>query len=258
LALILHIETSAEACSIALSKNGKLLSLRETLVERSHAQRITVFISEVLQESHAQLADLDAVAVSKGPGSYTGLRIGVSSAKGLCYALDKPLIGVSTLDAMSGFTESIILHPKESFESSITRERFSELEKVLEIYKNDRDLLLCPMIDARRHEVYAALYNLSGEQIRKIQADVVDENTYLPYLQKSRVLFFGPGAMKCKSLISHPNALFADQIHPSSIYMIKLAELAFSQETFEDIAYFEPYYLKDFAGSIPVKKPLGI
>ena len=258
LPILLHIETSAEACSVCLSKEGMILAARETLVERSHAHSITVFIAETMKESQLSLQEVDAICVSKGPGSYTGLRIGVSTAKGLCYAMEKPLIALGTLDSMAECIGKMVLQEKLPFHLPNLQAIASEISAILEKHPHPNTLLLCPMMDARRQEVYAGLYDVYGNTVRQIQADIVDENTYLPYLEKGAILFFGPGATKCQMLIQHPNAIFVGGIYPSSLPMLWGGERAFQNQKFENTAYFEPYYLKDFAGSIPLKKPLGI
>lgn len=252
---ILHIETSAEACSIAVSENGLPSAQQTTLIERSHAGSLHVFINEVMKSLDFDLNDLDAIAVSKGPGSYTGLRIGVSSAKGLCYALEKPLISVGTLDALADFTGKVCSEHLFNFGNDLISSQISQIQSALKNIKDSRNLLLCPMTDARRHEVYAAIYDRSGQnKIREIKADIVDENTYSEYLKSNPILFFGSGAMKCVQLINHSNAYFAEQIYPLSLHMLPIAQQKYKENIFEDVAYFEPFYLKDFAGSIPRRK----
>ena len=225
------IETATEVCSVALAFDGRLISLRETDKGNSHSANVAVFIDEVLKEVKKTPKDLDAVAVSKGPGSYTGLRIGVSSAKGLSYGLGIPLISIETLKAMTyGVLKNNII---------------------------DKNALFCPMIDARRMEVYSAFYNANLLQIREVQADIVDETTYLEYLEKYSIYFFGNGSEKCKDiLLQHSNAHFIEDIHLSSTYMIELAEEKYKQQEFENAAYFEPFYLKDFIAAKPVVKGL--
>lgn len=217
MALILLIETATKSCSVSLSSENKIIACKEKINEQySHAENLNIFIESLFKKTNSSIKDLDAIAVSKGPGSYTGLRIGVSAAKGLCYALDVPLISVSTLHAMAfGMTQ------KE---------------------KSD---LYCPMIDARRMEVYNAFYNSKNKEIRGIQADIIEEYSYQKELDK-KVLFFGDGAEKCKQVIQHPNARFIDGIFPSSKDMLEIANEKFAKKDFEDVAYFEPFYLKDF------------
>lgn len=214
---ILNIETSTKACSVALHKNGELIVSREDVTTNfSHSEKLLKFISELFSDEKLSLSDLDAIAVSMGPGSYTGLRIGVSTAKGLCYGLDIPLISISTLKAMS-------------------------FGMALEI-KAD---LYCPMIDARRMEVYSAFFDINNTEVRKIQADIIDENSYKKELEK-KVVFFGDGSEKIKEKIRHKNAMFISNIHPSAKNMGLLSYQKFTESLFEDLAYFEPFYLKDF------------
>jgi tRNA threonylcarbamoyladenosine biosynthesis protein TsaB len=217
MALLLAIETTTKNCSIALFENSNLLHLKEqNSAEYSHAEKLTLFIEEVIQKANITLKEINAIVLSKGPGSYTGLRIGTSTAKGLCYSLDIPLVSISTLKTMA----------------------FGMSKK--EDYK-----LYCPMIDARRMEVFASIYDQSNNQVREIKADIVDQHTYAEFLQ-DKVLFFGDGALKCKVIINNPNAHFIDGVFPSAKDMGVLAFESFSNKDFEDVAYFEPYYLKDF------------
>lgn len=214
---ILNIETSTKACSVAIHHDGKMLNCKESVTEEfSHSEKLVLFISDVMSESGISLSQLDAVAVSMGPGSYTGLRIGVSAAKGLCYALDIPLISVSTLQAMA--------------------------YGMLSVSKAD---LYCPMIDARRMEVYSAFFDSNNIMIRKIQADIVDTSSYDIELKK-KVIFFGDGSDKLKGVINHKNAIFKSDFYPSAEFIGVLSYNRFVESNFEDIAYFEPYYLKDF------------
>ena len=232
MALILNIETSTEVCSVALARDGVVIHSRETLTGQNHAMLVTVFIAELLAESKLLMEHLDAVAVSGGPGSYTGLRIGVSVAKGICYASKLPLMAITSLEAMA----HKVIHDPE-----ILGLRAAESP------------LFCPMIDARRMEVYTSFYNLNGDPIRGIQADIIDHQSYLPYLDKHPVLFFGNGAAKCRGAITHPNALFINGILTSAQHMVPLAERDFKLQKFVDVAYYEPFYLKDFVATIPVK-----
>lgn len=222
---ILHIETSTEACSVSVSEDGLAVFSQEDLKGPSHAVQLGIFVDEALSfvDSHAML--LDAVAVSCGPGSYTGLRIGVSMAKGVCYGRNLPLIGLPTLEVLS---VPVLLH--------------EELPE---------DALLCPMIDARRMEVYAAVYDRALNVKREIAADIVDENSYLEFLDKHPVYFFGNGAAKCREKITHPNARFIEDIRPLAKWMFPLAEKAMAKDDFKDVAYFEPFYLKEFVASKP-------
>lgn len=215
MSLILSIETSTKNCSVSLSKNGQLIDvIEEVSHDYSHSEQLVPFIDQILTKSIYSVKDLDAVAVGKGPGSYTGLRIGVSSAKGLCYALNIPLISISTLEAMA---------------HSMRRKYESKL--------------LCPMIDARRMEVYCALF---GTINTDVEAKIIDEISFLDILAKQEIVFFGDGAEKCKSVLTHPNAIFESNVYPSASDTIGLAHKNFSNNNFVDVAYFEPYYLKDF------------
>ena len=227
MSIILGIETATKVCSIALSKDDELLAIEEVGGEYSHAENVTNFIEKVVKKANIQFNDIDAIAVSKGPGSYTGLRIGVSSAKGLCYALNKPLIAIDTLQAMA------LRMAKQT---------------------TDKNLLFCPMIDARRMEVYTAIYNASNELIEPISAKIIDENSFSQLLTKQKVLFFGDGAEKCKIIFEqHSNALFNDDILPSATEINELALKKLNNNELEDVAYFEPFYLKDFIATTPKK-----
>ncbi len=224
MALILNIETSGRACSVALGKDGNLIALKESVEENySHFENLTAYIHDVFNQANLKIKDIDAVSVSKGPGSYTGLRIGVSAAKGICFALDKPLIGVETLRGMA--RSQMKYFPEKSF-------------------------LLCPMLDARRMEVYCAVYNPSLVEIKKTTAEIIDENSFEDILLKNVILFFGDGAEKCKKFLGeNPNAKFLDFVFPSARNLISLSEELFNSKKFEDVAYFEPFYLKDFVGT---------
>ncbi len=226
---ILNIETSTSVCSIALSQDGQCLLSKEDHSGYSHAEKLGSFVQEAISFADSHLIPLDAVAVSSGPGSYTGLRIGVSMAKGICYARDLKLIAIPTLEVL---TVPILLG--------------DEVED---------DTLLCPMIDARRMEVYAAIYDRRLSQVREIRADVVDETTYQEYLEKGKVCFFGNGASKCKEFLASPNATIIKNIEPLAKNMFPLAEKRIAQNKTEDVAYFEPFYLKDFVTK-PAKKLL--
>ena len=232
MALILNIETSTEVCSVALARDGELIQLRENLAGQNHAMLLTVYIKELLEELHITANQLDAISVSGGPGSYTGLRIGVSVAKGICYGSQLPLITITSLEAMAHHV--------------ITN--FSDIHST----KPER-ILFCPMIDARRMEVYSSLYDRNGQLIRDIQADIIDHQSYIAYLKEGSVVFFGNGATKCREAISHPNAIFIQDIITSSLHMIPLSERNFKLQQFSEVAYYEPFYLKDFVATIPVK-----
>jgi len=235
MALILSIETSTSICSVALAKDGHLLGLRELNSKNSHAEILNGFIQDVLIESKHALTDLNAVAVSEGPGSYTGLRIGVSTAKGLCYSLDIPLINISTL-------QSLAFHTHENIDVKL-------LEK--------ENMLFCPMIDARRMEAYTAHYNTKIEEVRKVEAEIINEHTYSELLDKGPFIFSGDGAEKYQELYkNHPNAYFYPEILPSAKGMLVMAEEKFKNTDFADLAYFEPYYFKSFIAGIPRVKGL--
>jgi tRNA threonylcarbamoyladenosine biosynthesis protein TsaB len=226
MSLILCLETSTKVCSVALGKDGKIISLKESSDEKySHAENLTVYIEEVCREAKISLREIGAIAISKGPGSFTGLRIGVSTAKGLCYALDKPLIAINSLEAMAGgcisHRTSVIGHQS----------------------------LFCPMIDAKRMEVYCAVYDENTREIKKTSAEIIDENSFSDLLAKNKIYFFGDGAEKCKSKIKHPSAIFLDNINPSAQFMLPIAEKYFSEKNFEGLAYFEPFYLKYFVST---------
>ena len=224
---ILHIETSTEVCSVSVSQDGTSIFSKEDFKGPSHAVVLGVFVDEALSFIDNHAIPLDAVAVSCGPGSYTGLRIGVSMAKGICYGRNIPLIGIPTPEVMA---VPVLL--------------FEDLPE---------DALLCPMIDARRMEVYAAIYDRALNVKREIGADIIDENSYAEFLAEHPVYFFGNGADKCREQITHPNAHFIDNIHPLAKMMFPLAEKAVADEDYKDVAYFEPFYLKEFVASMPKK-----
>jgi tRNA threonylcarbamoyladenosine biosynthesis protein TsaB len=227
MALVLSIDTATPVCSVALHLQSQLLGYAETVGDKSHSRNLTLLIQQVLSLSGYTLAQLDAVAVGKGPGSYTGLRIGVSTAKGICFALDKPLIGVPTLECMALQVQD---------------------------YLTDPQLLFCPMLDARRMEVYCALYRQSLETVLPVSAVIVAEGSFSEQLTGHKVVFFGNGAPKCRSLLEkHPNAQFAEGVYPSARYTGKLAWYRFKKQQFEDLAYFEPFYLKEFIATRPSK-----
>tara|TARA_B100000287_G_C20588820_1_gene763375 strand:+ start:474 stop:1136 length:663 start_codon:yes stop_codon:yes gene_type:complete len=215
--LILAIETTTKNCSVSLFEKDQLISYKEEFGENYiHSESLLFFIQETLSTANYNLYNLDAIAISKGPGSYTGLRIGAASAKGLCYSLNIPLISISTLKVMA----YAMSNREDSF-------------------------YYCAMIDARRNEVFAAIYDQNINIIRDIQVDVVDKKTYIDFLDK-KIIFFGDGAKKCKTLINHKMAVFVEGIYPSSKDMGVLIYNKFIQKDFDDIAYFEPHYLKDF------------
>ena len=233
--LILHIETATDICSVAISKGEQLISLVESGPERSHATLLNKFIREALEKAGRNLDMLDGIAVSKGPGSYTGLRIGVSTAKGLAYALNKPILSCGTLENMA---HAAMDHPK-----------------IIELIRTHGDnLLLCPMLDARRMEVYSVFFSAGVHPFRQVAADIIDETSYRDLLANHQICFFGNGAKKCKEVITSPNAYFIDGLNPSAGAMVKPVLDRFLNGNFEDVAYFEPFYLKDFVATIPRKK----
>lgn len=225
---ILNIDTSTNVCSVAVSQDGACIFDKEDHSGPNHAERLGAFVDEALSFIDNHAIPLDAVAVSCGPGSYTGLRIGVSMAKGICYGRDVKLLAVPTLELLC-------------------------VPVLLREMVADDDALLCPMLDARRMEVYAQLFTRSLREVRPIQADVVDSDTYREYLDKHPVYFFGNGAMKCKEVIDHPNAHFIEGIEALAKNMLPLAERRMAREEFEDVAYFVPFYLKDFVAKQPRK-----
>ncbi|PWG80866.1 tRNA (adenosine(37)-N6)-threonylcarbamoyltransferase complex dimerization subunit type 1 TsaB [Pararcticibacter amylolyticus] len=225
MALILQIETSTTSCSAALARDGEILSVKEVNQPNVHASSLTLFINEVLQSAGVRMEQVEAVAVSMGPGSYTGLRIGVSTAKGICYAMDIPLISVNTLEAMAWKMKGLGSYP---------------------------DALFCPMIDARRMEVYTAVYDQELQMISPVEAKIIDESSFAELLKSHRIVFFGDGADKCREVLGlSPNALFADDFFNSSSGLTSLAYRNYQNSRFEDTAYFEPYYLKDFIAGNP-------
>ena len=224
---ILNIETSTDVCSVSVSQDGACIFSQEDHDGPNHAVKLGTFVDEALSFADSHAIPLDAVAVSCGPGSYTGLRIGASMAKGICFGQDLKLIAVPTLELM---TVPVLL-----------REEVEE------------GALLCPMIDARRMEVYSAVYDRALHEVRGIQADVVDADTYREYLDRGPVYFFGNGAAKCMDVINHPNAHLIEGIVPEAKWMFPLAEKRIAQERYEDVAYFVPYYLKDFVSKTPKK-----
>ena len=229
---ILNIETTGENCSVAFSEGRIIKNLKENKEGKSHASKLAVFIDQVLKDEKLSVQDLDAVSISKGPGSYTGLRIGVSTAKGLCYGAELPLVSVHTLQALSQF----LIEHSDEYNLQITD-----------------NVYLVPMIDARRMEVYSAVLNANNEFERNVRAEIIDANSYKEMLEERPVIFFGNGAQKCKELIIHENALFVDDIEFSAVNMVTLSNQQFANKAFEDVAYFEPFYLKDFRATTPKK-----
>ena len=231
MACILNLETSTAVCSAALAADGAVVFEKVSFDGPSHAVLLGVYVEEALRAMKERGLTLDAVAVSSGPGSYTGLRIGVSVAKGLCFGYGIPLIGIRTLDILAA---AAVARPETA--------------------PDDR---FCAMLDARRMEVYASLYDASLRPLRETRAEVVTADTYASELEKGRVCFFGNGAAKCRSVITSPNALFLDDIFPLAASMAPLSEQAFREGRLEDVAYFEPFYLKEFQATIAKNKVLN-
>ena len=224
MAIILNIETATAVCSVALAKDGKIIACQEANEGMAHAEKVTIFIRDIMHGASMPLSALDAIAIGLGPGSYTGLRIGTATAKGLCYTLDKPLISVPTLKAMA----------------------VAAAKKL-----NRADVLYCPLIDARRLEVYTGLYDSTGKEITPVHAKILDENSFSEY---KAIAFFGDGMPKFKSkLAENPpiggikgGFIWMDDIYASALNMCELAEEMFHRKAFSDVAYYEPFYLKDF------------
>lgn len=217
MALILNLETATTNCSVSIAKDGSTLAIKEhNTPNYSHSEQLHVFIQEVLAEASISFSELEAIAISKGPGSYTGLRIGVSAAKGLCFSLDIPLIAVATLKSMA-----------------------------TQLTSDEMDFIV-PLLDARRMEVYSRVFDARFKEVRDTRAEIIDERSFETYLSKGKVLLLGSGAEKCKEVLEHDNLNFDTSAHPSAEQMSKLSFEKFKNSDFEDVAYFEPYYLKDF------------
>lgn len=233
MALILCIETGTDICSVAIARDGELISLRESDEGRDHARQVAVFVDELLEEISLRPEELDAVAVGKGPGSYTGLRIGVSFAKGLCYGIQKPLIAIGSLDALTEVA-------REDYEAGI-----------LDIEGWD-DAVLCPMVDARRMEVYTQRFTSRGEALSEVSAEVITAESFAAErVSDHPFVIFGNGAKKCEEVLSGATWV---AVAPSARGLVRLAEEAFEKAQFEDLAYFEPFYLKDFVVTTSKKK----
>ncbi len=228
---IINIETATAVCSVSLSEKGQVVFEKASLDGPSHASLLGLFVEEVVKEAKSLDMKVDAVAVSSGPGSYTGLRIGVSMAKGLCFGWNVPLISIPTLDILAS-------------------------KAIKSIADKPLDALFCAMLDARRMEVYAALYDHSLQKVRDTEAEIITEDSYLSLLKRQKVYFFGNGSDKCKSVISSSNAVFIDDLYPLASDMALLSELAYSGKHFENVAYFEPFYLKDFVATVSKNKVL--
>ena len=222
---IISIDTATKVCSAALWQDGEVIEYKINNEEGNHARLLPVYIDELQQVARDKNINIDAVAISEGPGSYTGLRIAAGTAKGLCYGLDSPLIPIPTTEVLCA---SLIAQ-----------------------HKALSDIVLCPMIDARRMEVYAAVYDRSLRPLRDVQADIVEADTYREWLDRAPVYFFGDGAAKGRDIITHPNAHFLEGIHPLAKHMYPLAARALSKDETVDVAYFEPFYLKDFVATKP-------
>ncbi len=252
--IILSIETSTKACSAAIHQDGKLLSVSELYNEKSSSGMLTTLIEHVVKTASLKLQDIDAVAVAKGPGSYTGLRIGVSTAKGLCYTLEKPLIAINTLEAMAYSIYD--LRAVRRSDTIYDLENQSQFKSELIVNRQSIVNLLCPMLDARRMEVYCAVYQSDTlEIVQETQAKIIDETSFAGLLENHKVVFFGDGADKCRATLGqNPNAVFLNQtIFPSAKSVGILATRAFEQQQFKNIADFEPFYLKEFVGTTPKK-----
>lgn len=228
---ILHIETSTTVCSVCISADGKCVDSIKNFDGNNHSKLLGAFVNDILTENSLKPSDLDAVALSIGPGSYTGLRIGTSFSKGLCYGLEIPIITIPTLKIIA--------------------------QNAKEKYNIEEDALLCPMIDARRMEVYCCIYDAALNEVRETRAEIIDENSFSEILKDKKIYFFGNGAEKCKSVITHKNAFFLDDVFPLATSMVTLADEAYKNEEFTDVAYFEPFYLKSAHVTMP-KNQLGL
>lgn len=230
---ILNIDTSTTVCSVALSAGGECLSMRKDESGNNHSRVIGVFTQQLLQEADSNGWKVAAVALSQGPGSYTGLRIGTSFAKGLCYGMDIPLIAIPTLKIMAW-----------------------AVAQRLKAEGVHTDALLCPMIDARRMEVYSAVYNRELNEAEAVSAKIIDQESFSGLLANRKIYFFGNGSNKCKDAITSHNAIFIDGVNPLAVDMAVMAHEAYNKKEFADVAYFEPFYLKDFIATKP--KRLGV
>jgi tRNA threonylcarbamoyladenosine biosynthesis protein TsaB len=236
MAVILIIETSTEVCSVALANDGQIIDLIESKEGQNHARLVTVFAENLMKRNHVTPSDLVAVAVSKGPGSYTGLRIGVSTAKGICYAGQIPLIAIGTLEAMA---KHVILN----------KARYG--------IPADKKTLFCPMIDARRMEVFWMLIDAQGNVLKPINAAIIDGTFLSEEIIENKIVFFGNGAEKCRKVLNSENAIFIDHVEASAQHMPELVWQSYNKKEFEDVAYFEPFYLKDFVATVSKKNVMG-
>ena len=232
--MIICLETATELCSVALIDSSGVISLKESNESKSHASLLTLFIEEILKENSIRASDLDAIAVSKGPGSYTGLRIGVSAAKGLAYSAALPLIGIDT--TLSMFYGISVNDFQPDYE--------------------ENDTIFCPMLDARRMEIYYALYDNNGKILKDITAEIITADTFSNFPESQKIVLFGSGAAKCLDVIKRKNIHHADDFRISASHMLKPVYDDFNKGRFEDVAYFEPLYLKDFITSQPRKNLL--
>ncbi|MCD6346485.1 MAG: tRNA (adenosine(37)-N6)-threonylcarbamoyltransferase complex dimerization subunit type 1 TsaB [Bacteroidales bacterium] len=232
----LHIETATQICSATISEGEKILAYKESNEANIHSKKLSLFIQDLLKETKLAIPQLDAITVSIGPGSYTGLRIGVSMAKGLAYGGNIPIISIATLDILANRVISNNLLPDKKGDNCKT--------------------LLCPMIDARRMEVYCKLLTDDMQEVSTVEAKLIDQQSFMTELAKCQMLFFGDGSQKCRDILDHPNAHFLPGITSSSRYMVSLAIEKFAKKDFVDTAYFEPFYLKDFIATIPRNKIL--
>ncbi len=225
---LLLIETSGTYCSVSLCKQGEILFNKKSTEALQHSALLGVFVDEAISVAENKSCLPEAIAISSGPGSYTGLRIGTATAKGLCYGYGIPLIAIPTLQLMAN--------------------------QFIQLHSCPADALLCPMIDARRMEVYTALFDAQGKMIKSTSAEIIEEDFLAGTLAEKQVFFFGDGAKKVKQLIVHDRACFVDDVNPEAMYMLEQAEKALQEKAFEDVAYFEPFYLKNFVATSPKKK----
>jgi tRNA threonylcarbamoyladenosine biosynthesis protein TsaB len=233
--MVICIETATNLCSVALINSAGVISLKESTDLKSHASMLTVFIGEILKENGITAQELEAVAVGKGPGSYTGLRIGVSVAKGIAYGASLPLIAIETTLSMF----------------------WGIAGRIGEFSDDETNTLFCPMIDARRMEVYNAIYDAQGNRAKDISADIITEESFSDIPESKKIIFFGDGSAKCREVIKRKNIHFADDFRISAAHMLKPVCRALTNRDFEDVAYFEPFYLKDFITTLPRKNILG-
>lgn len=227
MALILLMETSTEVCSVGLAKDGEIIGIKENFEGNKHASQLHVLVDELLNELQFNINDLQSIAISKGPGSYTGLRVGVSSAKGYCFGLNIPLIAIGTLESLKN--------------------------QVIEKQPRGESYQVIPMLDARRMEVYCGVWNHNSELNQEIEAKILDEKSFELILNESKTIFIGSGIQKFKVICQHPHAIFDEEIYCSVKGMAIEAEQKYQTNQFEDVAYFEPFYLKDFVGTTPKK-----